>query len=71
MIYSKKLAKFKNIKHYFFNNSNGFSKGIYKSLNCGLGSKDTKYNVNKNINKVEIIVNSSRNTVIIKCCRSI
>ena len=40
MIYSKKLIKFKNITHGFFNREGGFSKGIYKSLNCGLGSED-------------------------------
>ena len=65
MIYSKKLAKFKNIKHYFFNKSNGFSKGIYKSLNCGLGSKDTKYNVNKNINKVCKKINCLKKNLIL------
>ena len=52
MFYSKKLKKFKNIKHGFFNREGGFSKGIYKSLNCGLGSKDDKEIVRKNIKKV-------------------
>ena len=42
MFYSKKLKKFKNIKHCFFSKKNGFSKGIYKSLNCGRGSRDKK-----------------------------
>ena len=42
MFYSKKLKKFKNIKHCFFSRKGGFSKGIYKSLNCGRGSKDKK-----------------------------
>ena len=27
----------------------GKSKGIYKSLNCGIGSKDKKRNVKKNL----------------------
>ena len=40
MFFSKKLKKFKNIKHCFFSRKNGVSKGIYESLNCGIGSKD-------------------------------
>ncbi len=46
---SKKLSKFKKINHGFFNRNNGTSKGIYKSLNCGPGSKDKKKNVQKNL----------------------
>ena len=42
MFYSKKLNKFKGIKHCFFSRKGGFSKGLYKSLNCGKGSKDNK-----------------------------
>ena len=38
MIQSKLINKYKNISHGFFNNLGGYSKGIYKSLNCGLGS---------------------------------
>ena len=53
MIKSKKLYKFKNIKHYFFNSIGGFSNGVYKSLNCGIGSNDKKENVNKNLNLVK------------------
>lgn len=49
MFYSKKLKKIKQIKHCFFSKKNGFSKGIYKSLNCGKGSKDNKKNINKNL----------------------
>ena len=45
MIKSKKLKKFKNIKHGFFNSSGGVSSGFYKSLNCGMGSKDKKINL--------------------------
>ena len=37
MFYSKKLKKIKFVKHCFFSRKNGFSKGIYKSLNCGIG----------------------------------
>jgi copper oxidase (laccase) domain-containing protein len=42
MFHSKRLSKFKKIKHCFFSKKNGFSKGLYKSLNCGKGSKDKK-----------------------------
>ena len=49
MIKSKKLLKFKKIKHGFFNKLGGKSKGIYTSLNCGLGSLDEKKNVIKNL----------------------
>ena len=49
MYYSNKLKKFKKIKHCFFSKKGGYSKGIYKSLNCGEGSKDNKKNVKKNL----------------------
>ena len=49
MIISRKLSIFKNIKHGFFNKNGGKSKGIYKSLNCGLGSSDSRKNVKKNL----------------------
>ena len=47
MIKSKNLQKFKNINHGFFNNLGGVSNGIYKSLNCGIGSNDKKKKCNK------------------------
>ena len=49
MFYSKNLRKQKQIKHCFFSKKGGFSKGIYKSLNCGRGSKDSKINILKNL----------------------
>jgi YfiH family protein len=49
LIRSKKLIKIKDLKHYFFNSIGGQSKNIYKSLNCGPGSKDNKKNVKKNL----------------------
>ena len=52
MFFSKKLQKFENIKHCFFSRKNGFSKGCYESLNCGLGSSDKKENVLKNLESV-------------------
>jgi len=38
----------KNVKHGFFTRRGGSSLGIYKGLNCGLGSKDHKENVIRN-----------------------
>ena len=52
MFISKKLKKFKEIKHCFFSRNRGFSKGFYKSLNCGRGSMDFKNNINKNLEYV-------------------
>ena len=49
MIKSKILKDYKNINHGFFNRIGGNSTGIYKSLNCGVGSLDKKQNVQKNL----------------------
>ena len=38
--------KFKELKHCFLK-KRWFFKGIYRSLNCGKGSKDNKANVSK------------------------
>ena len=53
MIYSKKLLRQKKITHGFFNRSGGRSKGIYKSLNCGLGSNDKKNIIKENLKIVK------------------
>ena len=50
MFYSDELKKIKDIKHCFFSRNEGFSKGIYKSLNCGPGSKDSRNHISKNLN---------------------
>ena len=52
MIKSTKLSKIKYLKHGFFNSIGGYSKDIYKSLNCGPGSNDKKSNIKKNLQKV-------------------
>ena len=52
MFYSKKLKKIKKVRHCFFSRKKGFSKGVYESLNCGRGSKDSKKNIYKNLNFV-------------------
>ena len=53
MIKSKKLSNVKNLKHGFFNSVGGKSKDIYKSLNCGPGSKDFSSTVKKNLKIVK------------------
>jgi len=45
--------KQKKISHAFFNRNGGKSTGIYKSLNCGLGSNDNKEKMKKNLNVVK------------------
>ncbi len=52
MFYSKKFKKFYNLKHCFFSRKGGFSRGLYKGLNCGRGSKDKKKNIIMNLKKV-------------------
>ena len=59
MIKSKKLSKIKNIKHGFFNKTGGKSKKIYKSLNCGPGSKDNPSDVKKNL---QIVIKKIKST---------
>ena len=59
MIKSKKLTKIKNLKHGFFNRIAGKSKNIYKSLNCGPGSKDLSSKVKKNLQIVKKKINKS------------
>ena len=56
MIISKKLSNQKKIRHGFFNRKGGKSSGIYKSLNCGLGSNDNK-------NKVLINLKIAKNKI--------
>ncbi len=57
MIVSKKLSKLKEISHGFFNNKGGYSTGIYKSLNCGPGSRDNRAKVSKNLKIVKRKIN--------------
>ena len=52
MFYSKRFKKFTNINHCFFSKKGGFSKGLYKSLNCGRGSKDNRINILRNLKYV-------------------
>ena len=63
MIISKKLSKFKEISHGFFNNKGGCSTGIYKSLNCGPGSNDNKTKVIKNLRIVKNKINKNSKNI--------
>ena len=63
MISSKKLSKFKNIRHAFFNANGGKSKGIYKSLNCGPGSKDKPNFVKQNLEIVKKKIGKTPNNI--------
>jgi len=64
MFFSKKLKKFNNIKHCFFSRKNGVSKGLYESLNCGIGSKDKKVNVLKNLEMVSKKIGCKKDSLI-------
>ena len=64
MFFSLKLSKFQNVRHCFFSRKNGVSKGYYESLNCGLGSKDKKENVLKNLEFVSKKINCDKKSLI-------
>ena len=65
MFFSKKLNKFKKISHCFFSRKNGFSSGIYKSLNCGRGSNDKKKNISRNLNFVSNKIKVAKKNLIL------
>tara|TARA_B100000767_G_scaffold218211_1_gene206063 strand:+ start:282 stop:1043 length:762 start_codon:yes stop_codon:yes gene_type:complete len=65
MLKSKKLNKFKNINHAFFNRMGGKSTGIFKSLNCGLGSTDQEKNISKNLAIVRKKINTQSKKIIL------
>jgi len=64
MFFSQKLKKFKNLKHCFFSRNGGVSKGMFNSLNCGIGSKDKKVNVLKNLEIVSQIIGCQNENLI-------
>tara|TARA_B110001452_G_C15229696_1_gene426040 strand:- start:153 stop:914 length:762 start_codon:yes stop_codon:yes gene_type:complete len=65
MIKSKKLSRFKDIKHAFFNKLGGKSQGIYKSLNCGFSSFDHKKNIFENLKIVEKKIRSKSKKIVL------
>jgi hypothetical protein len=64
MFFSLKLKKFENLRHCFFSRKNGISEGLYKSLNCGLGSNDKNENVLKNLDIVSKQIECKKNSLI-------
>ena len=66
MIKSKIFRDQKSISHYFFNRLGGTSKGIYKSLNCGKGSRDKITNISKNLKIVSKKIKDLRNDALIE-----
>ena len=65
MFIFEETNKYPQIKCAFFSRKKGISNGIYKSLNCGLNSKDKESNILKNriialkkigLNKKELII---------------
>ena len=65
MIKSRLLANFKSISHGFFNSEGGYSNGIYKSLNCGIGSKDKKRKVLLNLKKISKKIKVPNNNLVL------
>ena len=65
MIKSKKLEKFNNIKHGFFDSKGGVSSGIYKSLNCGIGSNDKIKKVTKNLKIVSKKIGTKKKIILL------
>ena len=63
MITSKLLHQTNVVNHGFFNKKNGFSKGIYKSLNCGKGSFDNKKSIKKNLSYVKKKILSKKRNI--------
>jgi YfiH family protein len=62
---SRKLNKFKKIDHAFFNRLGGKSTGIFKSLNCGLSSSDSKKNILKNLKIVSNKINNKSKKIVL------
>ena len=65
MFFSEKLKKNTNIKHCFFSRNKGTSKGLYESLNCGIGSNDLKENIQKNLQIVSDKFNLKKEKLIL------
>jgi YfiH family protein len=65
LIKSKKLSKFKEIEHAFFNRLGGKSTGIFKSLNCGLSSSDNKKNILKNLDTACNKINAKSKKIVL------
>ena len=65
MFYSNNLKKINNLQHCFFSRKDGVSRGIYERLNCGIGSRDEKKNVKKNLDIVSKKFNIKKNSLVL------
>jgi len=65
LIKSKKLSRFTDIEHAFFDRLGGNSTGIYKSMNCGYGSSDNKKNISKNLSIIKKKIKSNSKKIIL------
>ena len=65
MIKSKKLTRFKDIEHAFFNRLGGKSIGVFKSLNCGVSSSDKKKDILNNLKIVKKKIKSNSKKIIL------
>ena len=65
MIKSKKLSKFKNVKHGFLNSLMKESHGIYKSINYETHSSKSKRLISKNLSNVALKIKSNTNKIIL------
>ena len=63
MITSKKLLGYSEITHGFFNRNGGRSLGIYKSLNCGPGSKDKINKIKENLKIVKYKISKKSKSI--------
>jgi len=65
LIVSKKLSRFKNVTHAFFDRLGGKSTGIYKSLNYRSGSSDNKKNILKNLSIIKKKIKSNSGKILL------
>ena len=63
--YLEKYSKIRFPLNCFFSRRGGYSKGLYKGLNCGRGSKDSKKNVLKNLHFVCKVMKVKKNNLIL------
>jgi hypothetical protein len=64
MIVAKELASFGGVVHGFMTREGGYSRGLYASLNCGLGSGDDKETVRRNRAKAADQIGAARDRLI-------
>lgn len=64
MFMTDDILEDKNIRHGFFGKQGGVSRGIYDSLNCGLGSSDDPEAVTENRRRVEKELGAKKETLL-------